>query len=107
MAWVLLFVAILAEVTATVCMKLSDGFSKLVPTLGVVLGYGVAFYLMVQVLKQGIPLGTAYAIWAASGVALVSIASVLLFNEHLSGVQIAGLVAVAGGIVALEAGGAH
>lgn len=107
MTWVLLVGAILSEVTASVCLRLSEGFSKLTPTVGVAVGFIAAFTLLVQVLKRGMPLGMAYGIWAASGVALVALVSTVLFKEHLTGVQIAGLAAVIGGVIALELGAAH
>lgn len=107
MTWVLLIGAILSEVTASVCLRLSEGFSKLLPTVGVAIGFIAAFTLLVQVLKRGMPLGMAYGIWAASGVALVAIVSAILFDETLTVVQIGGLGAVIGGVIALEMGAAH
>ncbi|MFC9995437.1 DMT family transporter [Nocardia sp. NPDC127526] len=107
MQWLLLLGAILAEVVATVCLKLSDGFSKVVPTVLVAAGYITAFTLLTQVLKRGMPLGMVYGIWAASGVALVALVSAVIFHEPLSWVQIIGLVAVIIGVLALEMGGAH
>lgn len=107
MVWLLLVGAIVSEVTATVSLKLSDGFSKIVPTVVVFVGYVCAFLLLAQVLKRGMPLGVAYGVWAAAGVALVALIGAAFLGEGLSGVQIAGLVLVAGGVLALELGAQH
>lgn len=107
MAWVFLAGAIASEVFATINLRLSDGFSKLFPSIFVVVGYIVAFGMLAQVLQRGMAIGVAYGIWAAAGVALVALIGVAFLGESLTGVQVAGLAAVMGGVVALEAGGAH
>jgi small multidrug resistance pump len=105
--WVFLAGAIAAEVTATVALRLSEGFSKLVPSVVVVVGYVAAFAMLSQVLVRGLGIGVAYGIWSAAGVALIALIGVAFLGESLTWVQIAGLVAVIGGVVALEMGGAH
>ncbi|MEO3766526.1 SMR family transporter [Streptomyces sp. B8F3] len=107
MTYVLLIGAILSEVTATVSLRLSEGFSKILPSIVVVLGYLTAFTLLSLVLKRGMSIGIAYGIWAAAGVALVALIGAAFLGDGLTGVQIGGLVLVAAGVVALEAGGAH
>jgi len=107
MEWLLLAGAILSEVTATISLKLSDGFSKLVPTVIVVIGYICAFILLSQVLKRGMSIGVAYGIWAAVGVALVALVGALFLGDSLTLVQVGGLVLVGGGVLALELGAAH
>jgi small multidrug resistance pump len=107
MVWVILLGAILSEVTATIALRLSDGFSKLVPSVVVAVGYLTAFTLLSQVLKRGMPVGIAYGIWAAAGVALVAVIGVLFLRETLTWVQVAGLVLVIAGVAALELGAAH
>lgn len=107
MVWWFLIGAIVSEVTATVSLKLSEGFSRLLPSVLVVLGYGAAFVLLALVLKRGMPLGLAYGIWAAAGVALVALVGAVFLGEGLSGIQIVGLVLVAGGVLALELGAQH
>lgn len=106
-AYLLLGLAIAGEVTGTISLKLSDGFSKLVPSIVVVGGYGLAFVLLAQVLKAGVPIGVAYAIWAAAGVALVAIIGAVFLNEGMSWTMAAGLALVIGGVVLLELGRAH
>lgn len=107
MEWILLTGAILSEVSATLALKASDGFSKLLPSIVVAVGYVLAFVLLSLVLKRGMPLGIAYGIWAAAGVGLVAIAGALFFGEGLTWIQVGGLVMVAGGVLALELGAAH
>lgn len=107
MVLLLLAMAIVAEVAGTIGLRLSDGFSKLVPSVVVVVGYLTAIVLLSEVLRRGMAVGVAYAIWAAVGVALVALIGAAFLDEPLTWVQVAGLVAVIGGVVALEAGGAH
>lgn len=105
-AYLYLALAIAAEVTATVSLKLSEGFTKVGPSILVVAGYVVAFYGLSQVLKAGLPIGVAYAIWAAAGVALVAIVGVLFLKEPMNLAMVAGLVLVIGGVVLIEVGSA-
>ncbi len=107
MEWLLLAGAILSEVTATISLKLSEGFSKLVPSVIVVVGYVCAFILLSQVLKRGMSIGVAYGIWAAVGVALVALVGALFLGDSLTLVQVGGLVLVGGGVLALELGAAN
>ncbi|OXM70116.1 MULTISPECIES: DMT family transporter [Amycolatopsis] len=105
-AYILLALAIAAEVTATVSMKLSEGFTKLWPSVVVVAGYLVAFAALASVLKRGMPVGVAYAIWAAVGVAAVAIIGVLFLGEPVNLTIVAGLALVIGGVVLIEVGSA-
>ncbi|MEJ2887729.1 DMT family transporter [Actinomycetospora aeridis] len=107
MAWVFLALAIASEVLATVSLKLSDGFSKLVPSIIVVVGYVVAFFLLSQALSRGLDLAIAYGMWAAAGVALVAVIGAGFLGESLSWVQAGGIVLVIGGVLALELGATH
>ncbi|WP_326567198.1 multidrug efflux SMR transporter [Amycolatopsis rhabdoformis] len=103
-AYLYLALAIAAEVTATVSLKLSEGFTKVTPSVLVAIGYGVAFFALSRVLKLGLPIGVAYAIWAAAGVALVAVIGVLFLKEPLNLAMIGGLVLVIGGVVLIEVG---
>ena len=78
MGYLYLAVAIIAEVIATSALKASDEFSKLVPSVIVVVGYGVAFYCLSMVLKT-IPVGVAYAVWSGLGIVLISIVGLVMF----------------------------
>lgn len=103
-AYLYLALAIAAEVTATISLKLSEGFSKVTPSILVVVGYGLAFFALSRVLKLGLPIGVAYAIWAAAGVALVALVGVLFLKEPINLAMISGLVLVVGGVVLIEVG---
>ncbi|WP_046468496.1 DMT family transporter [Allosalinactinospora lopnorensis] len=107
MGWVFLAFAILGEVTATVSLKLSNGFTKPVPSVIVVAGYVMAFYLLSQGLTRGIPLGVAYGIWASVGVALVAVIGALFLGESMTWAQVGGIILVIGGVTLLEMGGRH
>ncbi|MCD2186480.1 DMT family transporter [Actinomycetospora soli] len=105
--WIWLAVAIAAEVAGTVSLKLSEGFSRLVPSIVVVVGYVVAFYSLSQALARGLPVGVAYGIWAATGVAAIAIIGALFLGESLTWVQVGGIGLVIAGVLALELGGSH
>ena len=103
--WLLLTAAILTEVAATIALKMSDGFTRLGPSVVVVVGYLVS--LLAKLLTSGMPLAVVYAVWSAVGVALIALIGVLWLGEHLTWVQSAGLLLVVVGVWALEAGGTH
>jgi small multidrug resistance pump len=107
LSWLLLGAAILAEVAATLSLKLSEGFTRLVPTGFVVVGYLVSFALLAKILTRGMSLGVVYAVWSAAGVALIVFVDVLFFDERLSATQIGGLFLVVLGVAALELGGSE
>lgn len=104
MGYVFLAGAITAEIVATLSLRASEGFSRLGFAVVVVVGYIVAFALLSLALTRDVPLGVAYGIWAAIGVAAVTVLSSPLFGESLIAIQVGGLVLVIAGIVALEAG---
>ncbi|MCC3314429.1 DMT family transporter [Nocardia africana] len=107
MMFLFLGLAIVTEVSATVSLKLSEGFTKLVPSIVVVVGYLAAFVFLSQALKRGMSVGVAYGVWSAIGVALVATIGVLFLDEPLSVVQIGGVALLIAGVLALELGGAH
>ena len=72
--WVYLSLAILFEVVATSCLRVSDGFTRLVPAVVVVIGYAAAFYFLSLTLRQ-MSLGVAYSIWAGVGVVVIYVFS--------------------------------
>jgi small multidrug resistance pump len=107
MGYVFLAGAIVSEVIATISLRASDGFSKPPFIVLIVVGYVAAFTLLGLSLGRGVPLGVAYGIWCAVGIALVALLSIPLFGETLTAIQVAGLGLVIAGAVALEAGAAH
>lgn len=103
MPWVYLAAAILSEIVGTLSLKASDGFSRLGPSALVVAGYGAAFFCLAQALRD-LPVGTAYAIWAAVGVAAVALLGVVFFGERLSVTTGVGLVCIIVGVVLVTTG---
>ncbi|MEC0229503.1 DMT family transporter [Paenibacillus alba] len=99
--FVLLAAAILAEVFGSSMLKVSNGFKKLFPSLGVVIGMGLAFYCLSLSLKV-IPLGTAYAIWSGAGTALTALIGVVIYKEKLNLKNYLGLVLIIGGVVMMK-----
>jgi multidrug transporter EmrE-like cation transporter len=79
---IIFFFAVLSEVTATTALKFSEGFTKLIPSVVVVMGYGMSFYLLSLSLKT-IPLGTAYALWSGIGIVLTVFAGIIIWRESM------------------------
>ncbi|MBM3686001.1 MAG: multidrug efflux SMR transporter [Actinobacteria bacterium] len=103
MAWVLLVLAVAAEVVGTLSLKASDGFSKLWPSVAVVVGYGLAFTLLAFALKT-LDVGPAYALWAGLGTVGAAVGGWLIFSERLSLLTVSGIVIVVIGVVAITMG---
>lgn len=99
--WFMLAIAIAAELGATTALKLSDGFTRPVPSALVVAGYGLAFYLLAQVLKTQ-EVGIVYAIWSGAGLAIIALIGVLFMGESVTPYKVAGLVAILTGVVLLN-----
>lgn len=99
--WLFLALAIAAEVTATSALKASDGFSRLYPSMVVVLGYGAAFYFLSLTLRS-IPVGVAYAVWAGLGTALIAIASWWLYGQRLDAAAIIGIGLIIAGVLVMN-----
>jgi small multidrug resistance pump len=104
MHWLYLILAILAEVAGTTCMKLSVGFTRLTPSVLMWVLYGICFYFLTLALKK-VDLGIAYAIWSGVGTALIATIGVLYFREPVTILKIVGIVAIIGGVVALNLSG--
>ena len=101
MPWYLLALAILSEVVGTLALKISNGFSVLIPSIIVVVGYSTSFWFLALCLKS-LNVGTAYAIWAGAGTAVISIAGVFLFKEPMTVIKAVSLVLVILGVVGLH-----
>lgn len=99
--WIALWIAIVSEVVGTLALKASEGLTRVVPTILVVLGYGAAFYFLSLALKT-IPVGVVYAIWSGAGLALITVAAWLLFDQALDGAALGGLGLILAGIVVLQ-----
>ncbi|MCG7336644.1 multidrug efflux SMR transporter [Sporosarcina sp. ACRSM] len=101
--YVLLSIAILAEVFGSSMLKLTEGFKKIVPTIGVVVGYVVAFYTL-SLSLQTLPLGLAYAIWAGVGTALTALVGVVFYKEEMNLKKSVGILLIIGGVALLNSG---
>lgn len=100
-AYLVLGIAIVAEVIATSALKASEGFTRLGPSLLVVAGYGVAFYCLSLVMKA-IPIGIAYAIWSGVGVSLIALIGWLVYRQPLDLAAIVGISLIIGGVMVLQ-----
>ena len=106
-SYVLLATAIISEVFGSSMLKVSNGFKRVFPSIGVILGMGLAFYSLSLALKT-IPLGTAYAIWSGVGTALTAIIGVVIYKENFNRKKLLGLLLIIGGVIIMKlSGGAH
>ena len=100
-AWLILTLAIAAEVIATSALKSSEGFTRLLPSAAVVIGYGVAIYLLSLVLKS-IPVGVAYAIWSGLGVVLITLVAWVVHGQRIDMPGLLGMGLIVAGVVMLN-----
>jgi len=99
--WILLGLAILAEVVGTSAMKASEGFSKVLPSLITVVFYGIAFYLLSLTLRT-IPVGIAYAVWSGVGIVLISLVAWVLYGQKLDLAGLIGMGLIISGVIVLN-----
>jgi multidrug transporter EmrE-like cation transporter len=97
----ILFFAVLSEVIATTSLKFSEGFTRLVPSIVVVVGYGLSFYLLSITLKV-MPIGIAYALWSGIGITLTVIAGKIIWNESLDWARVTGIILIIIGILIIN-----
>lgn len=103
MPYVLLAVAILSEVAGTTCMKLSDGFKRKLPILGLLVCYVLAFSAL-GIAMMDLPLGVIYGLWAGIGTALTAIVGALIWKEGFGIRKLAGIGLIIAGVILLEMG---
>lgn len=103
--WLTLGAAIVLEVVATLSLRASEGFRRKAWILPVVVGYLASFTLLWFTLSLGMPVGVAYGIWTACGVALVAIIARLVFSEPLTWVMALGIALIVGGVLTIEMAG--
>lgn len=99
--WMFLALAIISEVIATTSLKSTEGFTKLVPSIIVVIGYTAAFYF-VSLTLDTLPVGIVYAIWSGVGIALVAIISVIVLDQKLDAGAVIGMVLIIAGVVVMR-----
>lgn len=98
-AW--LAIAIVAEVIATSALRASEGFTRLVPAVLVVIGYGISFYCLSLTLRS-VPVGIVYAIWSGVGIVLITLVAMVMYRQVPDLPAIAGLGLIVAGVVVLN-----
>jgi small multidrug resistance pump len=101
MAYMHLFFAIIGEIFGTSLLKMSDGFSKLIPTIASMTSFVLAFYFLSMSLKS-IQLNTAYAMWSGVGIVITTAVSVFLWKESINFASFAGIVLILVGVIVLN-----
>ncbi|MGH3145768.1 MAG: DMT family transporter [Rubrobacter sp.] len=101
MAWLVLLVASLFEIGLVMGLNFSEGFTKVLPSVGMLVSGGISFYLL-SVAMQSIPVGTAYAVWTAIGAAGAVLIGIFVLGEPANALRLAGIVVVLGGVVMLK-----
>lgn len=104
--WIFLTVAIVLEVAGTVSLKLSDGFSRLVPSVLLFAFYAGSFVALSFALRR-IEVGVAYSIWAGLGTALVAVVGIVWFREAATAIKLASIALIIAGVVGVNLGGAR
>ncbi|QND58312.1 SMR family transporter [Mesorhizobium huakuii] len=100
-AYAILALAIVAEVIATSAMKASEGFTRLGPSIVVLLGYAAAFFFLAQVLDR-IPIGIAYAVWAGGGIVLVALVGWIVYGQRPDAAGLIGMGLILAGVLVLN-----
>lgn len=100
-AWLTLGIAIVAEVIGTSALKASEGFTRWLPSLVVVLGYAVAFYCLSLVLRH-IPVGVAYAVWSGLGIVLITLVAFVLYGQKIDTAGLIGMGLIVAGVLVLN-----
>lgn len=98
--------AIATEIVATTALRAADGFTRLWPSLLVVVGYPVSFYLLSLVLRE-MSVGAAYAIWSAVGTAVIALIGFVAYGEPMNALKVGSLLLIVLGVVGLQLAGAH
>ena len=101
MTYLYLALAIVAEVVATTFLKLSDGFSKPLPSAVTVLGYAVAFYFLSLTLRS-LPTGLVYAVWSGVGVVLIATIAWVFQSQRLDAAALCGMGLIVSGVVVIN-----
>jgi small multidrug resistance pump len=100
MGWVYLALAIGFEIAGTISLKLSAGFTRLAPTVAVVVFYGICFGSLGLALKT-VPVSVAYTVWSAVGIAVLAAIGMIWFREPVSALKLAALAVIVAGVVML------
>jgi len=106
MSWILLVLAGMFEVGFTTCLKMSEGFTKLVPSIGFVIFATSSFMLLNEVIKT-IPLGTAYAVWTGIGAVGTVLIGIFFFKESAEFLKLFFIFLLIASIIGLKMVSAH
>jgi small multidrug resistance pump len=101
MAWICLGLAILFEVAGTTSLKMSQGFTQLLPSLVIFPAYGISLALLTLAVKE-VPISVAYAVWAAVGTALIAAIGILWFREPATPAKMAFIAVIVVGVIGLH-----
>ncbi len=101
---VLLTLAIAVEVAATIALRSSDGFTRLLPSAAVLVGYATSFYLLSLILRE-LSVGTTYAIWAGAGTAAIAVIGILALGEPATAVKLGSIALIVIGVIGLNLSG--
>ena len=100
-AYAILALAVISEVVATMSLKASKGFTVLIPSIAVVIGYGAAFFFLSMILDR-IPVGVVYAIWAGGGIVLTATLAWLVFGQRVDFWGFVGMALILAGVLVLN-----
>lgn len=100
MGWLFLSIAIIFEVCGTTCMKLSQGYTKLLPSVLIFVFYGLSFTVFPLALKH-IDLSLSYSVWAGLGVLLIGIIGVVYFKESVTALKVTSMALIVAGVAGL------
>jgi len=101
--WLILSFAIILEVSGTVSMKLSDGFTKIIPSVFIFVFYAASFVALTFAIKK-IEISVAYAVWSGVGTALIALIGILYFKEAATMLKFASIFLIIAGVVGLKIG---
>jgi small multidrug resistance pump len=101
MQWLYLGIAIVSEVIATSALKAAEGFTQLIPSIVVIVGYAAAFYFLSLTLRT-IPIGVTYAIWSGVGLALISIVGWVVYQQKLDAATLLGIGLIVSGVLVIH-----
>ncbi|QNI75728.1 multidrug efflux SMR transporter [Synechococcus sp. MVIR-18-1] len=104
--WILLFLAITSEVIGTSCLKLSEGFSRPIPTVVVLAAYSTSMLLLSRVV-QTIPLGITYALWSGIGIVAIVLVGLLAYEQVPTPGQLVGIATITAGVIIVNLTGKH
>ena len=101
MSWIYLCFAIIFEVSGTLCLKLSKGFTKIIPSILIFVFYALSFTILTMALKK-LDLAVVYAIWAGAGTLIITLIGILWFKEPVNTLKLISLLLIVSGIIGLK-----